>query len=279
MKHLGLFEGIGGFSIAAKEAGWQTVAMAEKEPYCRAILKQHFPDARIIKDVRDVYRFTHEMNDLYDDGDVMWCDRHDEDFSDCECIGCTQWEKEIGQIDIITGGFPCVDITNAKNAIETPKGLSGAESGLWYEYKRIIGHLRPKYAIVENSANINVRGLYSIIGDFTELRYDCFWFTVPASRVGASHRRRRTFIVANANEQGLEGNVCKELAGEVKRRYHPNACRSDWWSAEPELDRVANGASAKLDKKKERLTALGNMVVPQVVLPIFKAIDFVDKSK
>ena len=63
------------------------------------------------------------MKDLYEDGEVLWCERHDMDFSDCDCIGCSQWDDEIGQIDILTGGFPCVDITSAKNAVEKPKGL------------------------------------------------------------------------------------------------------------------------------------------------------------
>ena len=272
MKHGSLFSGIGGFDLAAEWMGWENVFHCEKEPYQRSVLKKRFPQSKSIKDVKDIYRFTDEYQDLYGDREAMWCERHNKDFSDCECIGCSEWEDEIGQIDILTGGFPCVDITCAKNAVEKPKGLSGAESGLWYEYKRIIGCLRPKYAVVENSSNIAIRGLYSIIGDFTELRYDCIWFTVSASRVGATHKRRRTFIVANSNEQGLERDVCKKLAGEIKRRFDPNTCRSNWWRTEPGLDRLANGVSGGVDFKKQRLEAGGNAVVPQVAFQIFKAI-------
>lgn len=273
MRHGSLFSGIGGFDLAASLMGWQNVFHCEIDSYNRAILKKNFRKSLSIKNVKDVYRFADEYEDVYGDREVLWCSRHDKDFSDCECIGCSEWDDEIGQIDILTGGFPCVDITNAKNAKEKPKGLEGKESGLWNEYKRILSHLRPKFAVVENSSNLNVRGLYRVIGDITELRYDCIWFTLPASKIGAPHRRRRTFIVAHTNEQGLEGNVCKELAGEIERRFNSDACRSTWWDTEPRLDRVVDGLPFRVDKKRERLNALGNAVVPFVAYEIFKAID------
>jgi len=279
MRHGSLFSGIGGFDLAAEWMGWDNVFHCEIESYPRSILKKRFPNSRSIKDVRDIYRFTDEYEDLYGDREEMWCSRHDKDFGDCECIGCSEWDDEIGQIDIISGGFPCVDITNAKNAKEKPKGLEGEESGLWNEYKRILSHIRPRYAVVENSSNLNIRGLYRVIGDITELRYDCFWFTLPASKVGAPHRRRRTFIVANSDEQGLERNVCKELAGEIERRFNSNACRSAWWDTEPGLGRVVDGLSGRVDKKRERLNALGNAVVPQMAYEIFKAIEQIENAE
>jgi DNA (cytosine-5)-methyltransferase 1 len=272
MRHGSLFSGIGGFDLAAEWVGWENVFHCEIDKYNRSILKKNFPVAISIKDVRDIYRFTNEYNDLYEDGEVMWCDRHDKDFADCECIGCSQWEDEIGEIDILTGGFPCVDITNAKNAIEKPKGIYGEESGLWFEFQRVISLLRPRWTVVENSSNINVRGLSEVVGGLTELRYDSIWFTVPASRVGAPHRRNRTFIISHSNQQGLEGDVCKKLAGEIKRRFDTNTCRSTWWDSEPRLDRVVNGLPARVDKKRERLHGLGNSVVPFVALEIFKSI-------
>jgi DNA (cytosine-5)-methyltransferase 1 len=273
-----LFSGVGGFDLAAQWMGWENVFHCEIDQYNRGILKERFPNSRSINDVRDIYRFTNEYEDLYGDGEVMWCARHDKDFGDCDCVGCSEWDDEIGQVDILTGGFPCVDITNAKNAKEKPKGLEGEESGLWNEYKRIISYLRPRYAIVENSSNLNVRGLYRIIGDITGLRYDCFWFTVPAAKVGAPHRRRRTFIVANSNESGLERDVCQKLAGEIEGGFNSNTCRSTWWDSEPGLGRVVDGLPARVDKKRERLNALGNAVVPQIAYEIFKAIDRLEEK-
>lgn len=273
MRHGSLFSGIGGFDLAAQWMGWENVFHCEIDKYNRGILKKNFPTSKSIKDVRDIYRFSFEMDDLYGDGEVLFCKRHNKDFSDCECIGCSQFDDEIGRIDILTGGFPCVDITSAKNAKEKPKGLEGQQSGLWTEYKRIISHLRPRFVVVENSSNLNIRGMYRIVGDFAELRYDCFWFTLPASIIGAPHRRKRTFIISNSNEQGLEGDVCQKLAGEVKRRFDSNIARSTWWDTEPRLDRVVNGLSERMDKKRERLNGLGNAVVPQVAFEIFKAIE------
>lgn len=278
MRHGSLFSGIGGFDLAAEWMGWKNIFHAEIKDYQRQILNKRFPGSASIKDVRDIYRFSFEYNDLYEDGEILWCDRHNQDFADCDCIGCSQWDDEIGGVDILTGGFPCVDITNAKNAIEKPKGLNGEESGLWYEFQRICGLLRPNFAVVENSANLNIRGLYTIAGGFTEIGYDCIWFNVSASRVGAPHRRIRTFIIAHSNGKGLERNVGKKLANEVKRRFDTNTTRPNWWSAEPRLDRLANGVSNRVEFKRQRLEAGGNAIVPQVAYQIFKAIEEVNKT-
>ena len=279
LRHGSLFSGIGGFDLAAEWAGWENVFHCEIADYQREVLSKRFPTATSIKDVRDIYRFSYEYDDLYDDGEYLHCERHNMDFAECECIGCSQWDDDIGQIDILSGGFPCVDITNAKNAIEKPKGITNeTKSGLWYEFERIISLLRPRYVVVENSANINVRGLSEVLTGFTKLRYDSVWFTVPASRVGATHRRRRTFIVSYSNEQGLERDVCKKLAGEIKRGFDPNTSRSDWWNTEPGLDRLANGVSGRVEFKKQRLEAGGNAVVPQVVYQIFKAIQLFETN-
>lgn len=274
-----MFSGIGGFDLAADWIGWENVFHCEIEPYQRSVLNKRFPDAKSFVDVRDIYRFADEYEDVYGDREVLWCNRHDKDFADCQCMGCSEFDDEIGRIDILTGGFPCVDITNAKNAVEKPKGLAGEDSGLWYEFKRICSLLRPRYAVVENSANLNIRGLYAVTGGLTEIGYDCIWFNVPASRVGATHRRIRTFIVAYPNEPGLERNVGKKLAGAIKRRFNPNTCRSTWWRTEPGLDRLVNGLPARMEFKKQRLEAGGNAVVPQIAFQIFKAIEDYENSK
>lgn len=272
MRHGSLFSGIGGFDLAAEWMGWENVFHCEKEPYNRAILKQNFPGARSFKDVRDIYRFSHEYDDIYGDREVLWCHRHDKDFADCACVGCSEFDDEIGEIDILTGGFPCVDITNAKYAKQKPEGLQGEESGLFYEFARIIGHIRPKYTVIENSSAINLRGLGNVLYELSEIGYNSAWFSVPASRVGAPHKRQRTFIVSYADEPGLEGYECKKLADAIERRFNADFSRPTCWDAEPDVCRVVNGLSGRMDKKRERLHALGNAVVPQLVLPIFQAI-------
>lgn len=238
MRHGSLFSGIGGFDLAAEWMEWENVFHAEKQEYQRELLSGRFPMSASYADVRLI-------------------------------------DSSSGPVDILTGGFPCVDITNAKNAIEKPKGLDGEESGLWTEFQRIVGLLRPRWAVVENSANLNIRGLSRVVGDFTELRYDTIWFNVPASRIGAPHRRKRTFIVAHSNEQGLEGDVCKKLAGEIERGFNPDFARSAWWDTEPGLDRLVNGVSGRVEFKRQRLESGGNAVVPGVAYRIFKAIEYV----
>jgi len=280
MKHGSLFSGIGGFDLAAEWMGWENIFHCEKEEYQRIVLKKRFPNAISIKNIKDIYRFADEYEDIYGDREVLWCDRHDEDFADCDCIGCSQWDDEIGEIDIITGGFPCVDITNAKNAVEKPKGIQyGTESGLWYEFERVLCFIRPRWVVVENSTNLNVRGLSTVLAGLTKIGYNSLWFNVSASRIGAPHRRSRTFIISHTNEQGLERHEFQKMAREIERGFNPNFARSAWWNTEPRLDRLVNGVSSRLDFKKQRLEAAGNAIVPQVALQIFKAIQQYENIK
>ena len=95
-------------------------------------------------------------------------------------------------IDVICGGFPCQDISVAGKGA----GIAGERSGLWGEYARIVGEVRPRYVIVENVAALLGRGLERVLGDLAALGYDAEWHCIPASAVGAPHRRDRIWIVA-----------------------------------------------------------------------------------
>ena len=97
-------------------------------------------------------------------------------------------------IDVICGGFPCQDISTAGKGA----GITGERSGLWKEYARIIGEVRPRYAIMENVAALLIEGLRDVLCDLAALGYDAEWHCIPASAVGAPHRRDRVWIVANA---------------------------------------------------------------------------------
>src|SRR5208282_3242190 len=96
---------------------------------------------------------------------------------------------------ILCGGFPCQDISNAGKRA----GIDGERSGLWSEFARLIGELRPRYAIMENVAALLGRGLERVLGDLASIGYDAEWHCIPASAVGAPHRRDRVWIVAYAN--------------------------------------------------------------------------------
>ncbi len=167
---LDLFSGIGGFSLGLERTGgFETVAFCEIEPFPRRVLARHWPGVPIYHDVRDL---TAER--LRADG-----------------IG----------VDVICGGFPCQDISLAGKGA----GMDGDRSGLWSEYARLIGELRPRYVIVENVAALLGRGLDRVLGDLATLGFDAEWHCIPASAVGAPHRRDRLWIIAYAGSEQHEG--------------------------------------------------------------------------
>ena len=162
MKLLDLFSGIGGFSLGLERSGhFETVAFCEIEPYCRAVLAKHWPKVPCYDDIR-----TLTADRLKADGIA---------------------------VDAICGGFPCQDISNAGRRA----GIGGERSGLWSEYARLIGELRPRFVIVENVAALLGRGINVVLGDLATLGFDAEWHCIPASAVGAPHRRDRIWIVAH----------------------------------------------------------------------------------
>ena len=169
LRVLDLFAGIGGFSLGLERAGgFETVAFCEIEPFPRKVLAKHWPKVPQYEDVRELT------------GDRLAAD------------GIA--------VDVITGGFPCQDISTAGKQA----GISdGTRSGLWSEIARLVGEIRPRYVIVENVAALlsgpsEQRGGWfgRVLGDLAALRYDAEWHCIPASAVGAHHRRDRIWIVA-----------------------------------------------------------------------------------
>jgi len=167
MHVLDLFSGIGGFSLGLERAGMRTVAFCEIDPFARAVLAKHWPQVPCYDDVQTLTR-----DRLCADGVV--------------------------RPDIICGGFPCQDISGAGKGA----GLAGDRSGLWSEFARLIGEMRPRYAIIENVALLRSRGLDQVLGALDALGYDAEWHCIPASAIGAPHHRDRVWIVAYANDTG-----------------------------------------------------------------------------
>jgi len=163
MKILDLFSGIGGFSLGLERAGMQTIAFCEVDPVCRQVLKKHWPNVPIFEDVK-----TLTAKDIHD------------------------------TVDVICGGFPCQDISLAGRGA----GLAGERSGLWYEYRRLIEEIRPRYVIIENVAALRSRGLDEVLRCLDALGYDAEWHCIPAAAVGAPHQRDRIWIVGYAYDNG-----------------------------------------------------------------------------
>jgi len=285
---LDLFSGIGGFSLGLERAGMRTVAFCEIDPYCRRVLAKHWPDVPIYDDVRTLTASSLVANPDYQ--------------RQLQSQGCERdqwgWAGDCG-IDLICGGFPCQDISTAGKGA----GITGARSGLWSEYARIVGEVRPRYVLVENVAALLGRGIERVLGDLAALGYDAEWHCIPASAVGAPHRRDRVWIIANrddgrqsqqsqcngqslARQQASFGNdaIGCDVADAESRRcrqrdppewqfperlFEPSSFghSSQWWTV-PDVGRVAHGVPARVD----RLRALGNAVVPQIPEIIGRAI-------
>jgi DNA (cytosine-5)-methyltransferase 1 len=180
MRVLDLFSGIGGFSLGLERAGMTTVAFCEIEPYCRAVLRKHWPDVPCYEDVRSL-----TADALRRDGIA---------------------------VDVICGGFPCQDVSLAGKRA----GIKGERTGLWREFRRLIGEIRPRFVIAENVPGILSAGAGEVLGDLAALGYDAFWDCVPASAVGAPHRRDRWWLVANPN--GRDASSERQQRGGEQRQ-------------------------------------------------------------
>ncbi|MCA6256951.1 MAG: DNA cytosine methyltransferase [Phenylobacterium sp.] len=259
MKFLDLFSGIGGFSLGLERAGFETVAFCEVNPFCQRVLAHHWPDVRIYDDVRS--------------------------------LSAAALERDGITVDAICGGFPCQDLSHAGKRA----GLEGERSGLWTEYARLVGEIRPRYVIVENVPGLLSLGMGRVLGDLAALGYDAVWDCIPAAAVGAPHRRDRVWIIAHAQhpdadqsgshrvpvnverdaklcdkQERVPGSLRKDVADtNRKRKSQPKGiernfggwfANESWWSSEPNVGRVAYGVSARVD----RLRSLGNAVVPQI---------------
>lgn len=237
MNVLDLFSGIGGFSLGLERAGMRTVAFCEIEPYCRAVLRKHWPEVPIYEDVR-----TLTAARLAADG-----------------IG----------VDVICGGFPCQDISVANGVWGDNLGLDGSRSGLWAEYKRLIKELGPRRVIIENVTALLGNGLVRIMQDLCSLGYDAQWDAVPASYVGSPQNRDRVWIVAYPPEDGIEGLFSGADIGAIRQGWacrqedlpavYADPLRSDRWP-QPLICRGDNRPPNWVD----RISACGNAVVPQI---------------
>lgn len=270
MRFLDLFSGIGGFALGLTRAGMQPAMFCEIEPFCQRVLAKHWPGVPIHDDVRSLNRLV--------------------------------VAEKAGPVDLVCGGFPCQDISVAGQG----RGLTGERSGLWFEYLRIIEEVAPRWVIIENVPALRTRGLDVVLGGLAALGYDAEWHCIPASAVGAPHRRDRVWIVAHANrsrqhEQAGAGDESwlgvAQCGGDVAHASIPRLPAPEretllgtgWWdergavtdrsgwSVEPDVGRVVDGPAARVDRRK-RLIAIGNAVVPQIPELIGRAIMAIERG-
>jgi len=160
MNELALFAGAGGGILGGTLLGWRTCCAVEVDAYARSVLLARQRDGLL-------------------PAFPIW--------DDVRTFDGSPWH---GRIDVVSGGFPCQDIS--KNG--SGSGLEGKRSGLWREMARIIGEVRPRFAFVENSPIITSRGLGRVLGDLAEMGFDARWGCISAAQIVAPHQRERIWI-------------------------------------------------------------------------------------
>lgn len=265
---LDLFSGIGGLSVAVSP--WVLPrAYCENDPYAQAVLLSRMRD-----------------------GALPWAPIWD----DVRSLSGRMVPKPI---DIVYGGFPCQDVSDAGPRV----GVEGKRTRLVDQLLRLVEEIHPAFVFLENVPGIRRRGADAVTKRLAELRYDCRWTLVSAEETGAPHRRNRWFLLAanayslaiwNGREWNKEGDpetscesfndgenwpvadsVCigrgkRRTWPEVWRRL-PNAlesihCRWPKEIPEPAVCGIPNGIPSRVDC----LRALGNSVVPIQAREAFK---------
>ena len=208
MKLLDTFAGIGGFSYAAEKlvGGFETTQFIEINPYCQKVLNKHWSHVPIHDDI-------------------------------------TTFTAKSGEFDIITGGFPCQDISVAG----LQKGITKeTRSGLFYELIRVIRMVRPKYVVLENVAAILNRGLDIVLRELYEAGYDAEWAVISASSLGACHQRSRFWLVAYPNDNGSpsseKSRSIKKTDGGAEKRKN-ETCQSQRGSESRDTETVQFNAT------------------------------------
>ena len=254
-RHLDLFSGIGGFALAAKsiyKERYENIGFCEIEKFCHTVLRKNFGEAvSIYEDIKEL------------DGTIF------------------------NNVDLLTGGFPCQDISAAGKRV----GLKGRRSGLFYEMLRVIEQSKPRYIIYENSSLVMGDIIKTIHRELKEIGYDNTGRIFTARQFGFPHKRERYYGVSVAHSCGvrwyeienelrhLEENSQQELYNTRKNRYAEftrTFSRALQTPSNSDILRTFDGIPSKLDSS--RIKALGNAIIPQIAELLLAALKTVDDS-
>jgi DNA (cytosine-5)-methyltransferase 1 len=240
MNELALFAGAGGGILGGHLLGWRTVCAVEWEPYPASVLAAR-------------------QNDGFLPPFPIW--------DDVQTFDGKPWR---GIVDVVSGGFPCQDISAAGGGA----GIEGERSGMWREMARIICEVRPKFVFVENSPMLTSRGLGRVLGDLAKMGFDARWGVLGAADVGGPHQRDRIWIVANSRSNRLDVTVNRNHFLRKRTIYshqqnnrkniwnEAQCCVSfdDWKSYATQFLGMDDGLANRVD----RLKAIGNGQVSEV---------------
>ena len=264
MNELALFAGAGGGILGGKLLGWRTVCAVEWEPYPASVL-------------------VARQNEGFLTPFPIW--------DDIQTFDGNPWR---GIVDVVSGGFPCQDISSAGRGA----GIDGKRSGMWREMARVIREVEPRFVFVENSPMLTSRGLGRVLGDLASMGFDAKWGVLGAADIGANHQRDRIWILGYPNNNGqFASKIRKSIdergdSSEARQKQASQFTRPSkqstyvaysngsqfkggslssgiyqedtdigdprWWKVEPAVGRVADGMADRVD----RLKAIGNGQVP-----------------
>lgn len=221
-----LFAGIGGFDLGFERAGMVCKWQVEKDPFCQKVLAKHWPNVERFEDVKEVGKHN------------------------------------LRTVDVICGGFPCQPHSYAGR-----RQASNDARDLWGEYARIISEIRPQWVVGENVPGLltSENGQYfgNILNGLASMGYNAEWGSFTASSLGALHKRKRVFIIANSNGRNGNGGAKSRNGGASRAWVFSQKTEDKWtsyWQVTPQFCGVVNGLPNRVD----RLKTLGNAVVPQV---------------
>jgi DNA (cytosine-5)-methyltransferase 1 len=228
-----LFSGIGGFEEGAERAGIPTIWNCEFEKYQRVILKKINKNGKQYEDIR-----TAKINEY---------------------------------VDIISGGFPCQDISVAGKM----EGIKGERSGLWSEMWRIVRDIRPKYVIIENSPALLIRGFEQVLCDLSKIGYDVEWQSISNIAFGYPHKRERLYAIAYTHEIGLQSDIQREgSSNSIFRKWASNS--ADGYSLSKRVHKIGESAIIRngdgFQNWTHRVGSVGNSVNPTIANYLFECI-------
>jgi DNA (cytosine-5)-methyltransferase 1 len=238
MNELALFAGAGGGILGGHLLGWRTVCAVERDAYAAQVLAQRQTDGAL---------------------------RPFPIWSDVCTFDGRPWR---GVVDVVSGGFPCQDISSSG----TGTGLNGERSGLWREMVRIIRDVDPEWVFVENSPMLAARGLSTVLADLAALRFDAEWDVFSAADLGADHLRERMWIVAHSHKvmgapRPRPVEQPRQPADAAWGYAHMPSDREGRWV---EMARKFRGMDDGLAFAVDRTAAIGNGQVPRVAATAFR---------
>ena len=232
MNELALFAGAGGGILGGHLLGWRTVCAVEWESYPASVL-------------------CARQNDGLLPPFPIW--------DDVQTFDGKPWA---GIVDVVSGGFPCTDISAAGKGA----GIDGEASGMWREMARIIHEVRPQFVFVENSPMLTSRGLGRVLGDLASMGFDAKWGVLGADSIGLPHRRERIWVLAtHPRHKYVERGIEEKIFGKprIQGKFYDGVDKNESGLRSifsPGLCRAFNGLPGQVD----RLKAIGNAQVPRV---------------